>query len=115
MCPGFLQHGMGLGGISCHPRLAHDMLARLQRGTGHLAVQIRPSADDNGVGVIRSNELTPILVDFGNMKGIGNPLGGLAAAVTHTDDLDPLNRLQPGDVPHAGVIPRSDDANSDGC
>src|SRR4051794_16728321 len=105
---------MGFGGIACHPRLAHDVLAGLQRGTGHLAVQVGPGADHNRVRVIGRDELTPVVVDLGNMKGLGNPPGGFPAAVTYADDLDPGDRLQSRYMPDTGVIARANDADLDG-
>src|SRR5262245_5535500 len=111
---GFFQHNVSLGSIPGHPCLAHDMLPCLQRRAGHFAVHIRPGADDNHIRIVRGDELTPVVVDLRNMKGISSPLGGFPAAVTHTDDLDPFDCLEPRNMPDAGVIPRSNDANLDG-
>src|SRR4029453_17776760 len=43
-----------------------------------------------------------------------HPVGGLAAAVAHTDQLEASNLLQPRNVPHAGVVARPDQANFNG-
>jgi hypothetical protein len=103
------------GGVHGQPRLTHDVLAGVERGTGHLAMHIRPGADDNGVGITGGDQLPPILVDLGDFKLVGHPLRGFAATIAHADDFDPLNRLQPRNVPHAGVIARADNADSNWC
>src|SRR6266545_3954113 len=46
------------------------------------------------------------------MPSVRRPLRGLTAAITHTDDLNPWDRLEPWDMPHTGVVSRTNDANA---
>src|SRR5262245_37452040 len=100
---GGCQHGVRFRGVHGHARLTHDVFASGQYRTRHFAMHIGPSPDDDGVGVIGGYQRPPVFVDLRNIESFRNPLGRLTAAITDADDLDPWDRLEPGDVPDTGV------------
>ena len=70
-------------------------------------MHVRPGADAYRIDALVLQELTPIVVDLGNVELVGHHPPRLAAAVGHRDDLQPFNCLKSGDVAVAGILSRA--------
>ena len=107
-----LEHGVGLGGVHGHARLAEHVLGARERGDGHGRVQVRPRPDADRVGVVRFDELSPRIVDAREAEFLGGALARLARPVGDAHDLDAGLGSQIRDVVLARVRPRSNDSDS---
>ncbi len=111
---GGLVHRPGVGEVQSHARLGEDVLTGLQRGLGDDAVHVGMRADPDDVDPGVGHQLLPIVVGALDAELLGGADRGLAAAVDHAVELDPLGPSQAGDVPVADDAARADEANAEG-
>ena len=99
VCLGGGQHLAGFRQVAGHSSFTQDMLSRLQRCAGDLAVQVRPGPDHDRVDVGRFHNGLPLLVGLRNAELASHTSCRIRPQIRNGDQLHPRDLLEPGNVP----------------
>jgi hypothetical protein len=105
-------HLPGLGSVERHAGLAEHMLAAVDRGESHWAVQVGPGANDDCIDTRIGDEILPVVESPRDVELARCRCGRFRAAIADRDDFDLRTGPQARDVTQTRIRSEADDADS---
>jgi hypothetical protein len=112
MSPCCVEHATSLGGVEGQSSLSEDVFAGFEGSEDDGAVQVGPGADHDGVEVAVGDEVLPMLVSAGDGEFAGDGGGRSRSAIADSRQFYAWNGEEPGNVPQAGIVSRSDESDA---